>query len=124
MNPHPPPPPLRPLQYAPPPPAQKNYGQFFNALLIGLGLLCILVLGQFIIMGRAGTLPNDSWVFTYLIFIHALYLASIIVALLVRWFVPSMNRTITIAVSIFLLLFFPFGTVVGIYGLKKLDRQT
>jgi lysylphosphatidylglycerol synthetase-like protein (DUF2156 family) len=104
-------------------PPSSESGQIFTALLISLGLLCMLVIGQFAAMLQNPNIaPEGRWVYHYIIWMHGVYLFAIVLALVVRGLVPSARRTITMAVSIFLLLYFPFGTMVGVYGLRKVDK--
>jgi hypothetical protein len=111
------------LPYATPAPP-RSHGPVFTALLIVVGLLCFLIIGQFFIMRKTGMFPDQPpFVFYYIIFMQSLFLFAIVLAIVLRASFPSLRRTITIAVSIFLLLHFPFGTAVGIYGLSKVDRS-
>ena len=101
----------------------SGHGQIFTALLIALGFLCLMVIGQFYTMMQSlATTPESRWAYQYIMWVQTVFLLAIVVALVVRKFFPSRRRVITMAVSIFLLLHFPFGTAIGIYGLKKVDR--
>src|SRR5687767_3573091 len=93
--------------------ASTHHGRLFSAFLIALGFLCMLIIGQFIIMGRSASLSPDSrWVYQFVIFQQALFLLVVVMALVARAALPRARRVITIAVSIILLLHFPFGTAI------------
>jgi len=115
--------PIPSQDYPPPPPSKLAQGQVFTGLLIALGLLCMMVIAQFIAMLHNPAISAEShWIYYYIISMQSIYLFAIMLALVVRGFFPSMRRAITIAVSTILLLHFPFGTAVGIYGLRKVDK--
>ena len=119
------PPPLPYQGFVPPPlpPSKPSPEKIFTGLLIALAVILTLVIAQFSFMRAGGKLDIEPWLFHYLIFTNSLYLISIIIALLVRLRSPTLRRPAAVAVSIILLFFFPFGTIVGIYGLMKVDRQ-
>jgi hypothetical protein len=121
MNEDLPPPPLTLLEYAPSP-KKPAHDQVFTGLLIALAFLLVLVLGQFTIMRVSGRFVIGDRVFPFLMPANVLYFTSIIAALILRWCAPGIRRAATIAVSIILLFLFPLGTIVGIYGLWKVDR--
>jgi len=103
--------------------APSGGGQLFTALLIGLGLVCLLMIGDMVVMRRAGLFANSRFVFEYTVFSQSFFLLVIIAAIVLRRFLPEQRRTIVIAVSVFILLHFPIGTGIGIYGLLKVDRS-
>ena len=55
-------------------------------------------------------------------FVAGCYVVAVIVTLAVRFTAPSYRRTVTRAMNIVLLLHFPLGTALGVYGLLKADR--
>lgn len=126
MRQEPSPPPLPYQGFVPPPtpPPKRSHDQIFTGLLIALSLLLMLAIGEFSILRAGGRFNVAEGVFYYLIFANSFYVFAIIVALILRWRAPRMRRAITIAVSAILLFAFPFGTIIGIYGLAKVDRAT
>src|SRR5215212_2072299 len=117
------PPPLPYQGFLPPPlPKKTTQEKIFTRVLIVLAALLTLAVAQFIVMRTAGKLAVAEGVFYYLISINSFLVICIILALIVRSRIPRLRRAATIAVSIVLLLSFPIGTVVGIYGLWKVDR--
>ena len=54
---------------------------------------------------------------------YAIGVTVVVGSLIARALLPASRRNVTVAVSIVLLLWFPFGSAIGIYGLWKVDRQ-
>jgi hypothetical protein len=82
-----------------------------------------MVIAQFFAMVHNPAIaPESHWIYYYIILVQAIFLFAIVLTLVIRVFFPSTARTITIATCLILLLHFPFGTAVGIYGLKKVER--
>jgi len=55
---------------------------------------------------------------------EAAYLAAIVITLILRGKSPAAGRIATTALNIVLLVLFPLGTALGIYGLMKVDKQS
>jgi hypothetical protein len=55
--------------------------------------------------------------------IEGVYLAAMVVTLVLRGTAPGAGRVATKALNIVMLVAFPFGTAVGIYGLWKVDKE-
>ena len=122
QQPSPPPLPYQGFLPPPPPPPKTTPEQIFTGVLLALAVILALAIVQFALMRASGKLDIEPWVFYYLIFSSSLFLVSIIIALVVRLRSPRLRRAATVTVSIILLFSFPFGTIVGIYGLWKVDR--
>jgi hypothetical protein len=46
-----------------------------------------------------------------------------VLIVLIRIFAPQKRKWPTLALNIILLVMFPFGTILGIYGLRKVDKK-
>jgi hypothetical protein len=55
--------------------------------------------------------------------LFGVFTAAIITTLVLRWRWPKAGRTATRALNIVLLFFFPLGTAVAIYGMRKVDKE-
>jgi len=108
--------------------AMVNHNRVYNAILIALGLYTLTGIGMLVVlMGMAPDarprmrIPN--WSLAPLAVINAFYLVAVIVTLVSRLVRPAMGRRLTRAMNLLLLIAPPFGTVLGIYGLWKVDRN-
>ncbi len=54
--------------------------------------------------------------------IYALLVAAMVVTLILRGVAPRVAPAATMAMNIVLLIVFPFGTALGIYGLLRVDK--
>ena len=101
--------------------ATRNY----IAYLLALIFLCVLesVFCLTIESRYPNLTQNGHWVFESIASVYAVYGAAIIATLIIRWRWPEIGRIVTKALNLFLLLFFPFGTAVGVYGLRKVDKD-
>jgi len=117
--------PLEPLHYAPPaesPSARHN--RIYTILLIVLAAFCGLGMISMIFTSRNPTIPAESrWVFQMMVGIYAVLVAGMVATLILRGTAPSAGRIATKALNIVLLIVFPFGTALGIYGLMKVDKD-
>ena len=59
----------------------------------------------------------------HMVYITACLLVFVLTALVLRFARPAAGRIVTKALNIVLLLGFPLGTALGIYGLWKVDRD-
>ena len=116
--------PLEPLHYAPPAePPSARHNRIYTALLIALALFCGLGMISLFAMSRSPTMaPESRWMFQMLVGIYALLIAAMVATLILRGVAPRAGRVATMALNILLLIVFPFGTALGIYGLWKVDR--
>jgi hypothetical protein len=89
---------------------------FFGGIVLASGLFAITIL-------RRARNPVPNWLIVYLACCYAaIALCSFAVAA-VRMLWPGRFRWITKTWNIIMLLFIPFGTALGIYGLIVLDRR-
>lgn len=86
--------------------------------LIGIVLMFWLRIGQ---AGEPDPLPR--WIFHYVITVELIYMAAGIATLVLRRTGSGFARTFTKAFNICMLIFFPIGTALGVYGLWVLDRN-
>src|SRR3954465_8711367 len=88
------------------------------AFLYGLGVITMAF------MSRSSTLPERSqWVFQMTAWMNGAFTAAMVTTLILRGVAPDAGRIATNALNIILLISFPLGTVLGIYGLLKVDKQ-
>jgi hypothetical protein len=117
--------PLEPLHYAPPaesPSARHN--RIYTTLLIVLAAFFSLGMIGMFFMSRNPAVPAESrWVFQMSLCIYAALVAGMVVILILRGTAPGAGRIATKALNIVLLVVFPFGTALGIYGLMKVDKD-
>jgi hypothetical protein len=114
--------PLETLPYAPPPERQPDRTYLIMlvvlAVLYGMSTVTVAFVGQMPAMDAAG-----RWAMRFSAIVCGFVVALIVATLIVRAKTRSNGCLIwTKAFNIFLLLLFPFGTVVGIYGLWKVDK--
>jgi cell division protein FtsW (lipid II flippase) len=117
--------PLEPLNYARPPveSATARHNRIYTALLIALALLCALGMISMFFMSRSPTIPPESrWTFQMIVWIYGVLIAAIVVILVLRGVAPRAGRIATMALNIVLLIVFPIGTALGIYGLLRVDK--
>jgi hypothetical protein len=103
--------------------ANRNYNiaMIVLALLYGLGALPIMLMTAMPMnpaMNQTG-----KWAMNFSAAMSGLVDLLIVVTLILRATTQDFGRLWTKAVNIFLLICFPFGTAVGIYGLWKVDKQ-
>ena len=115
-----------PLDYdtTAPPPTTTDHDHVYTTL---LG-----VLGFFLIMGMVtlaslrqrpeATLESKSALLMVLA-IEGAYLAAITLVLLIRILLPARRRWPTLGLNIILVLFFPLGTALAVYGFSKVDKH-
>ena len=117
--------PPEPLHYAPPaesPSARHNriytVLMIVQAVFLGFGMISTTFM-----LGNPAVSPESRRVFQMILSFYAVLIAAIIVTLILRRTAPSAGRIATMALNIILLLVFPFGTALGIYGLMKVDKD-
>jgi len=112
-----------PLPYATPLPPGSRHDTIYTAL---LGALCAMSLLGTVMMGvmtRApGQAPETVWVLKVVFVMYLVFLLLQVAVLIIRIAFPQHRKWPTVALNVFLLLWLPFGTALGIYGLWKADR--
>jgi len=110
-----------PLDYAPP--LNNKANRRYTIALLVLAFMSLIGVGEFVLLGSAGKFNNDArWAFQFCAYIYAIYAMAIAITLILRAYNPYVGRIATTALNIVLLPMFPFGTIVGIYGLRKVDK--
>jgi hypothetical protein len=92
-----------------------------------LGVCAFFVLFGIVILAwirSLPTTPSESRSAMMLpILVEGLFLAAMTVVLLIRILFPANRRWPTIGLNIILVLMFPFGTALAIYGFWKVDKS-
>lgn len=88
----------------------------FGGIVLASGLLTISIL-------RRAQNPVPGWLIIYLACVYAGIALCSMAVLTVRMLWPGRFRWVTLAWNIVMLLFIPFGTALGIYGMIVLDRR-
>ena len=116
----------QPLEYAAPPDeaARIQHNRTYTALLIALTLFCMLGMISIAGVSRGPTMqPESRWAFQMIVQLYRVLVGAMVVTLILRWVSPRAGRIATLALNVILLLLFPFGTALGIYGLLKVDKN-
>src|SRR4051794_35561392 len=118
-------PPLDSLNYAPPPveSATARHNRIYTALLLAFALFCVLGMISLFVISRSPTMPPESRRSLQMIDgIYGVLVAAMAATLILRGVAPRAGRIATMALNVVLLIVFPFGTALGIYGLLKVDK--
>ena len=100
-------------------PANRRY----TIALLVLVFFLLIAAGDGFFMGRLhADEPILRFVFEVCAFTEGAYVFAIAITLCLRTWAPDIGRTATVALNILLLLMFPIGTAIGIYGLSKVDK--
>jgi hypothetical protein len=111
------------MDYASPPRRRSGHDHVFTGLALGLVFLLLVMTTSLLSMTHNPNLPPESkWAFQMSASIALCYAALLVVSMILRWAFPASRRVFTIAISVALLAYIPFGTALGIYGLWKVDR--
>jgi hypothetical protein len=65
---------------------------------------------------------NSAWAIHMVISIQVCFLLFEVVVLIIRVAAPAHRKWPTVALNVVLLISFPIGTIIGIYGLWKVDK--
>jgi uncharacterized membrane protein YedE/YeeE len=106
----------------------KNHNQTYSAALVVLAVISTLSSGLLLFLagasaGETVTMYLPAWSLPWVAIINLAYAISIIVTLCARRFRPETGRSLSRVLNWALLPALPGGTVVGLYGLLKADRQ-
>jgi hypothetical protein len=111
------------IDYARPPRPRSGHDHVFTGLALGLVFLLVVMCTSLFSMTRNPALPPESkWVFHMSAALALCYAAIVVLSMILRWAFPASRRVFTIALSVALLVYVPFGTALRIYGLLKVDR--
>jgi hypothetical protein len=103
----------------------NRHNRIYTILLIVSAFLLLTSIITMLSMTRMpGIAPDAQWVFEMTACSEAAYLAAIVITLILRGKSPAAGRIATTALNIVLLVLFPLGTALGIYGLMKVDKQS
>jgi hypothetical protein len=105
-----------------------NHNRIYSGVLATLALLSILSAGLLLFLARASTggssaISLPEWSLPWVAVVNLAYAVAIIVVLCARRFTPKSGRSLTRLLNWALLPALPGGTVVGIYGLWRVDKQ-
>jgi hypothetical protein len=93
----------------------------YTVMLVMLAIFLVIGIGQ---MSRwHAPLQRGQIVLDYLKVIYSVYLAAVILTLVLRATNPGAGKVAATALNLALLAMIPFGTVVGVFGLAKLDKE-
>lgn len=109
------------VSYATPPP-RSRHDTIYSVLLGVLAFFLALATVEMAFLAANLSKPETGWVLWMVFSIELLLTATIALTLLVRIVWPDNRKWLTLATNIILLLLFPFGTALGIYGLWKVDK--
>ena len=88
-----------------------------------LGFFLFVSAGESLFLARLpGMTETSKWVIHLAGFIEFLFVIAIAVTLTLRARTPAAGQIATTALNIVLLLAFPIGTAIGIYGPWKVDE--
>jgi hypothetical protein len=114
---------VEPLNYANiSEPRESRHNRIYTALLIALALLFALSGVSIWFVSRDPNVGDGVWVFHMVCCIYAVLIMAIIATLVLRAVAPGAGRIATMSLNIILLVIFPLGTALGIYGLLKVDK--
>jgi hypothetical protein len=106
----------------------KNHNRMYSTALAVLAVLAALSSGLLLFLAGAsvgGTVDTHlpEWSLPWVAVINFAYAVAIIVTLCARRFRPETGRVLTRVLNWALLPALPGGTVVGLYGLLRADRE-
>jgi hypothetical protein len=102
-----------------------NHGnRVYTIMLVMLSIFLLLSIGEMFIIPRFVAIPpRGELVLDYMKAVLSVYFAAAIITLVLRATHPAAGRVAATALNLALLAVIPFGTVVGIFGLAKLDKE-
>jgi hypothetical protein len=105
-----------------------NHNRIYNFLLGTLSLWVLVGMWPLLLFMQ---MPPDArprmhlpdWSLPYLAVINMVYLVAMIVTLISRLAHPAIGKRLTTAMNVLFLIGPPFGTILGIYGFWKVDKD-
>ncbi len=105
-----------------------NHNRLYNAICFALVLYTLSGVALLVVLMA---MPPDArppmqvpdWSLPFLAVINGVYLVAMSVTLLFRLARPTFGKRLTKAMNLLLLIAPPFGTLLGIYGFWKVDRN-
>jgi hypothetical protein len=102
----------------------NQVNRVYTVMLIMLAFFLLLGIGQMITLRHwVDASPRGRVVLDYIKVAYGAYFAAILLTLFLRAKNPSAGRVAATALNLALLAMIPFGTVVGIFGLAKVDKE-
>ena len=100
------------------------HDHIYTTLLGVFGFVIILMIGVTVSAARRSTTTVDrASHLHFMIFLESVYLAVIIPVFVIRILYPTKRRWPTFGLNLVLLMNFPFGTILGAYGLASVDKK-
>jgi uncharacterized membrane protein YedE/YeeE len=108
--------------------SMKNHNRMYSMALTVLGVLAALSSGLLLFLAGAsagGAVDTHllDWSLPWVAIINFAYTLAIVITLCARRFRPETGRVLTRVLNWALLPAVPGGTVVGLYGLLRADRE-
>jgi len=101
----------------------NHVNRIYTIMLIVLLIFTVLTCGQMILLRpRFAAVPRGLAVVKFVEITYGIYVAGIVLTLILRATTPKAGRIAAAALNIALLAMFPFGTVVAVFGLWKIDK--
>jgi nitrate reductase gamma subunit len=113
------------LEYQTPPQrTADNHDQIYTTLVGVFAFFLLMGTVGNLFMSSALTMPQETRaIFLMTVVMGGIWLLAALSVLIIRLAFPSYRRWPTLALNLVLLLFIPFGTALGVYGLWKVDKQ-
>jgi hypothetical protein len=104
--------------------SMNQVNRVYTVMLIVLAFFLLLGIGEMILLPRMVVYSSfGKLVLNYIKVIFSIYFCAAILTLILRAKRPAAGRVAATALNLALLAIIPFGTVVGIFGLSKLDKE-
>ncbi len=101
----------------------NQINRVYTIMLIVLLIFILLACGQMVLLRpRFATAPRGIVVLNFIEVMYGVYVIAIVLTLILRATRPRAGRVAAAALNIALLAMIPFGTVVAVYGLLKVDK--
>ncbi len=105
-------------------PLITRFSRAYTIALLVLAFILLAGIGDLVFLHRSGiAAPSQKPLYGLIAFLEGLYVVAIFATLALRAWAPAVGRVATVALNVLLLLAVPFGTIVGIYGLWRVDRE-
>ncbi len=107
----------------PAPPEKANHDHIYTTLLGVLGFFVLIGMVSLMRISKRLKDSDGKAVISLVLGVEGCFLGAIVVGLVIRLAFPPYRRWPTFGLNIILLMLVPLGTVLGIYGLRKVDRR-
>jgi len=104
-----------------------NHNRLYSVMLVIAAMLTAISIGLLFFLSGLSASGNlalrvPDWTLPWWAALHSVYLIAIIVTLCSRKLNAQLGRKLTRLLNLLLLPALPLGTILGIYGLWKVDR--